>query len=224
MPKTLLLVEDDLKLQALIERAFTQSGFLVVTARGEKEAKAALDAHPIAAVICDIMLVEGDGWSVLRYVKNHTKIPVLMLTARSEESDTLFGFELGADDYVTKPFSLKELIARIHVLLGRHPKQHTLLTHGALVCDRVAQRCHLNQAPLALTALEYDLLVYFMEHPGRVLTREDLIAAVWGYTYLGDSRTVDTHVRRLRQKLLPLKCIHTVIGRGYRFEVSDDAL
>lgn len=224
MPKTILIVEDDLKLQALITRALTQSGLLVVGATGEKEAKRQLENHPFDAVVCDIMLTDGDGWSVLRYVKAHTALPVLMLTARSEESDKLFGFELGADDYVTKPFSLKELTARVNVLLGRHAHNQKKLIQGPLTCDVQAERCQLNHETLTLTALEYALLTHFMQHAGRLFTREDLLNAVWGYDYLGDSRTVDTHIRRLRQKLSPLSCIHTVVGRGYRFEVSDDAL
>ncbi len=168
------------------------------------------------------MLDDMDGWSVLRTIRTTSSIPVLMLTARSQETDKLFGFELGADDYMTKPFSLKELLARSKALLRRVVSNQTseVITLGRLSIDSVAHQATLDSAPFELTPKEFDLLLYLISHQTEAVSREQLLQSVWGYDYFGDLRTVDTHIRRLRQKLKPYDPIETVFGIGYRFKAD----
>ena len=219
----ILLVEDDLKLQALVERYLVNEHYQVFKAQDAKEAETLFFEHPIDCVLLDVMLKTTDGWRVLRTLRQHSQVPIIMLTARSEEDDKLFGFEMGADDYLTKPFSLKELMARIKVQLNKHLKHHDVLNIGVLNVDLKAEKATLEGRPLALSPTEYALLVLFMQEVGHVLSRALLLDRVWGYDYYGDTRTVDTHVKRLRQKLKPYPFITTVRGSGYRFDRIDDA-
>jgi DNA-binding response OmpR family regulator len=213
---TILLVEDDKKLHQLTKHALESAGFEVLSAYDGTQALTLIKESSFEVAILDVMLPDVDGWRLLKTIKE-SDIPVIMATARSVEDDKLFGFELGADDYLTKPFSLKELIARIHVLLKRRPIKHTYET---LTLDVKARTCKVNGEERALSVIEFDLLNVFSENPHQVLSRDQLLNLVWGYDYFGDARTVDTHIKRLRQKLKPLDVIHTVRGIGYRFEVT----
>ncbi len=213
---TILLVEDDKKLHQLMKHALENAGFEVLSAHDGTHALTLIKEASFNIAILDVMLPDVDGWRLLKTIKQR-EIPVIMATARSVEEDKLFGFELGADDYLTKPFSLKELIARVHVLLKRRPVQHT---DEPLTLDIKARTCQVNGKDIALSVIEFDLLAVFFENPNQALSRDQLLNLVWGYDYFGDARTVDTHVKRLRQKLKPLDVIHTVRGIGYRFEVT----
>ncbi len=220
---TILVVEDDVKLQTLIERYLINEHYTVLKAHDAKEAETLFFDHAVDCVLLDVMLKTTDGWRVLRTLRQHSSVPVIMLTARGEEDDKLFGFDLGADDYLTKPFSLKELMARIKVHLRKTTHDSDTLCAGQLSINLKAQQAYLEHKPLALSPIEYALLILFMQEAGRVLSRPLLLDRVWGYDYYGDTRTVDTHVKRLRQKLKPYAFITTVRGSGYRFEVSEDA-
>jgi DNA-binding response OmpR family regulator len=213
---TILLVEDDKKLHQLMKHALESAGFEVLSAHDGSHALPLIKEASFEVAILDVMLPDVDGWRLLKTIKE-SEIPVIMATARSVEDDKLFGFELGADDYLAKPFSLKELIARVHVLLKRRPIRHS---YEPLTLDVKARTCKVNGEAIALSVIEFDLLNVFFENPHQALSRDQLLNLVWGYDYFGDARTVDTHVKRLRQKLKPLDVIHTVRGIGYRFEVS----
>jgi DNA-binding response OmpR family regulator len=220
--KTILVVEDEASLADLIRSYFVKAGFTVCEASGGKDALSLFESRPIDLVILDVMLEDMDGWSILRELRHTSDVPVLMLTARSQESDKLFGFDLGADDYMTKPFSLKELLARSKALLKRAGSkgEETVFSYGRLSVDKKAHLVRVDGIQLDLTPKEFDLLVHMISHGGDAVTREDLLRSVWGYDYFGDLRTVDTHIKRLRQKLRPLDPIETVFGIGYRFNQS----
>jgi len=182
------------------------------------------DTDKYDLVILDVMLPEYDGWTVCKRIRRDSYVPIIMLTARGEEEDKLFGFDLGVDDYVTKPFSVKELVARVKALLKR--SNHQLLTEvievGDLKIDKKMHQAFLDGKPIDLTPKEYDLLLVFLHNQNQALTREIILDNVWGYDYYGDLRTVDTHVKRLRKKLKRMgKQIITVRGLGYRFEVTN---
>jgi len=215
----ILLVEDEVKLHQLVKHALENASFEVFSAYDGDVAMALFKETSFDLVVLDVMLPKTDGWRLLKTFKEKN-IPVIMATARALEDDKLFGFDLGADDYLTKPFSLKELIARIHVLLRRH-QPSKLQEVGILKVDAAARSCFVDHAPVTLSLKEFDLLTGFLAHPNQALTREQLLNTVWGYDYFGDTRTVDTHVKRLRQKIAPFDGIKTVHGVGYRLEVSD---
>ena len=220
--KTILVVEDESSLTDLIRGYFVKAGFTVCEASGGHDALLLFESRPVDLVILDVMLDDMDGWSILRQLRDTSDVPVLMLTARSQESDKLFGFDLGADDYMTKPFSLKELLARSKALLKRAGtgREETVYSQGRLSVDRKAHLAKVDGVAIDLTPKEFDLLLHMIGHEGDAVTREDLLQSVWGYDYFGDLRTVDTHVKRLRQKLKPLDPIETVFGIGYRFNRS----
>ena len=173
-------------------------------------------------IVIDIMMPVMDGWTALRKIRQDSEVPVVMLTARNEEYDRLLGFELGADDYLGKPFSPKELIARIKALLKRSgslEQDRQVLEFDDLLINAQAHLAWLSGNQLALTPKEYDLLAFMASRPGQAFTRDQLLNHVWGYDYLGDSRTVDTHVRSLRDKLGSHRyLVETVWGMGYRFQ------
>ncbi len=216
------LLEDDSGIRELV--AYTLTGSVMQTVGFERpsEFRAALERELPALVILDIMLPEEDGISVLRSLRENpktAKLPVLMLTAKSTEYDKVIGLDCGADDYLTKPFGMMELIARVRALLRRTSPQEAAptLTCGALSLDPVRHLVTANGAEVELTRKEFDLLQLLMSHPQQVFTRDRLLSQVWGYEFDGESRTVDVHIRSLRQKLGAAgECIETVRGVGYR--------
>ena len=221
---TILLVEDEKNLRKLIKTYLEREMINVVEAADGKEALELWETDKYDLVILDVMLPEYDGWTVCKRIRRDSPVPIIMLTARGEEEDKLFGFDLGADDYVTKPFSVKELVARVKALLKR--SNHQLLTEvievGDLKIDKKMHQAFLDGKPIDLTPKEYDLLLVFLHNQNQALTREIILDNVWGYDYYGDLRTVDTHVKRLRKKLKRMgKQIITVRGLGYRFEVTN---
>ncbi len=226
--KSILIIEDEKDIADLIEYHLRQSGFSVLTARdGEAGLEQARKDHP-SLIILDLMLPDMDGKEVCKAIKGNLatrSIPVLMLTAKSEEVDRIVGFELGATDYVTKPFSPRELVLRVKAILQRSdaeerdPKTYSI---GDLVIDLQRHHVSLGGKPIQLTATEFRLLTELATKRGRVQTRIQLLDSVWGYTYEGYARTVDTHVRRLREKLGPSgEWIETIRGVGYRFREEE---
>jgi len=226
MPKDfILIVEDDDDIVELLAFNLRAAGFSTDTARDGYEALAKARRTPPSGVILDLMLPGLDGFEVCRELKRDPSTAgaaIIMLTARGEEVDRIVGLELGADDYVVKPFSPRELILRLRAVLKRHaPDQETrqVLSRDGLTVDLGAHRVLLDDQEVALTATEFKLLVELFQSSGRVLTRDRLLNSVWGYEFEGYARTVDTHVRRLRQKLGGLAdLIETVRGVGYRFK------
>ena len=227
--KSILIIEDEKDIVDLIEYHLKQSGFSVISALdGPTGLEKARKKSP-NLIILDLMLPEMDGKDICRSLKSNPltqSIPILMLTAKAEETDRLIGFELGADDYVTKPFSPKELVLRVKAILRRKEVDHEgekIIRIGDLLIDIDRHQVSIKKNPLRLTSTEFKLLVELASKRGRVLTREHLLDRVWGYTYEGYARTVDTHVRRLREKLGPLgDSIETIRGVGYRFREENE--
>lgn len=227
--KKVLIVEDERDILQLVKLYLEKEGFQVITAMaGPDGLKVAKEEKP-DLVVLDLMLPGIDGLEVckrLRSVPDTALLPIIMLTAKAEESDTVIGLELGADDYVTKPFSPKALVARIKALLRRLERtpadEVSLYRYGPLTMDLARHEVSLGKREVALTAKEFGLLEYLLRHPGRVLTRDVLLNAVWGYDYYGTTRTVDVHVRRLKQKLPLLEeSIVSVKSLGYKLRDSD---
>jgi DNA-binding response OmpR family regulator len=226
----ILLIEDDADIALLIKHALEKDGAFTVALRrdGELGLREALE-HPPALVLLDLNLPGMDGLDVCRRLRHDeatASVPIIMLTARVDEVDKVAGLEIGADDYITKPFSVKELTARVRAVLRRSegaPVTDEILTAGALMLDGARRRVELDGEVLALTRKEFDLLAALLRQRGRVLTRERLLEKVWGYDHPGATRTVDVHVRQLRKKLgeAAAGCIETVVGVGYRFAETD---
>ena len=221
---SVLVVEDEENLRKLIKTYLVKEGAKVFEAADGEQAMTIFEEKKIDLVILDIMLPKYDGWSVCKMIRENSQAPIIMLTARNEENDKLFGFELGADDYITKPFSLKELIARTKALLKRTKTADELqdiIKIGNLVINKVSHQVTVDDENIDLSPKEYDLLLYFVIHKKQALTREMILDGVWGYDYYGDLRTVDTHVKRLRKKISHVgDKIVTIRGTGYRFEVE----
>jgi len=220
----ILLVDDEDKMRELIKIAFKKEQFQTFEAVDGKQALAMFKSNSFDIVILDIMLPEIDGWTVCREIRRASNIPIIMLTARGEEFDKLFGFDLGADDYIVKPFSPKELIARVKALLRRSEistsETSSILKIGLVNINRLSREVNINEKLITLTNKEYELLFYLATNPNIVFTREQLLLKVWGYDQYGDPRTVDTHIKKLREKMGDQSnYINTIWGVGYKFEV-----
>lgn len=226
--KKILVVEDEARMRDLLRLYLEREGFTVVEAADGRQGLAKVAQEEFALVILDVMLPELDGWTVCREIRRTRDVPIIMLTARGEEIDRVTGFELGADDYVVKPFSPRELVMRIKALLRRACPQAVeskdLLTFPGLSINHPARRVEAAGQEVALTPKEYDLLYFLASQAGRVFTREQLLEKVWGYDFYGDLRTVDTHIKNLREKLKKAgqgaEYLVTVWGVGYKFEVK----
>ncbi len=216
-----LLVDDDKKLLPLLERGFRYEGFEVLAApTGEEGLNLARTRAP-DVVILDIGLPVLDGFEVCRHLRRHVDVPIIMLTARDEVVDKVSALNLGADDYVTKPFAFDELVARVRALLRRRgPSQAGRLSFEDLTCDVNTREAERAGRPITLTAREFDLLVCFLRHPRQVLMRDALLQKVWGYEFSGDTKVVDVYVGYLRQKLGEPRLIQTVRGIGYALRAS----
>ena len=222
----LLVVDDDANLRHTLGYAFRQEGFEVLTAADGNEALTTFRAARPDVVVLDVMLPGRDGFEVCRALRRESDVPVIMLTARDTELDKVVGLEIGADDYLAKPFSTRELIARVRAMLRRtkrvdSARSDTRVEVEELVLDGSRHRVTLGGREVQLKPKEFDLLAFFMAHAGQVFGREQLLASVWGFDFAGDSRTVDTHVKTLRDKLgdpaEKPRWIETVRGVGYRF-------
>ena len=215
---TVLLVEDEHSIGSLVRSYLQRDGYRVVWVRSGEEALVELARHAVRIVVLDIGLPAMDGFEVCRRMRARSRVPILMLTARDEEPDRVLGLELGADDYVPKPFSPRELVARIRAILRRveQPRTEQRLALGPIALDRDAREATVAGETVDLTAKEFDLLAYLAENAGIVLSREQLLDRVWGMTYAGGTRTVDVHVAQLRRKLGLPGAIRTVRGAGYK--------
>jgi len=215
---TVLLVEDEHSIGSMTRGYLERSGWRVVWVRSGEEALAELGRHQIRIVILDIRLPGIDGFDVARLVRSRSDVPILMLTARDEEPDRVAGLELGADDYLTKPFSPRELVARMKAVLRRTDGRRAddVLTLEDVVLDRNAREVSVEGRAVELTTKEFDLLATLIENPGVVVSRDQLLDRVWGMTYPGGTRTVDVHVAQLRRKLGKPELIRTVRGAGYK--------
>ena len=217
--KKILVVDDEWKIRKLIKDYLVREGYSVDEAGDGEEGLELFFQTTYDIVILDIMMPKIDGWSVCRKIREESQVPIIMLTARADESDQLFGFELETDEYMIKPFNPKLLVAKVKALLRRDGKivDKTYLEFGDLVIDTSKREVKLGDVVLELTPKEYDLLYFFIENKGLALSREKILNAVWGWDYFGDSRTVDTHIKRLRKKIGD-NFIQTVRGFGYKFE------
>jgi DNA-binding response OmpR family regulator len=229
MTATILVVDDEKDIRELVQYNLERAGYRIVLCQSGEDALKRARASAPDAVVLDLLMPGTDGLSVLRSLREEgatAEVPVLLLTARNEEMDKLLGFEYGADDYLTKPFSPRELIARIGALLRRRRPEggEKVIEAAGLRIDPVNHVASFEGAALELTRREFGLLYHLARHPGRLFRREELLDRVWGYDYIGESRTVDVHVRRLRAKLGEGRAlIQTVTGVGYRFEPNVNA-
>ncbi len=224
MKETILVVDDERNILELARMYLEAEGYNLIVARDGKEALAQWRAAKPALMVLDLMLPQVDGWEVCRRVRAESDLPIIMLTARSDDVDKIVGLELGADDYLTKPFNPRELVARVKAVLRRagpaSAKGARPLTLGGLVIDPARREAAVNGRPLALRAKEFDLLYTLAEHKGVVLSREQLLSLVWGYDFYGETRTVDVHIAHLRQRLADTGItIETVWGVGYKLVV-----
>lgn len=219
----ILVVDDEERMQKLLSDFLKMKDYEVLLAgNGEEAIDLFFKEKSIALIILDVMMPRMDGWTALKTIREHSKVPVIMLTARSEENDELKGFDYGADEYISKPFSPKILVARVEALLRRSGVQkEELLEVGGIVIDEAAHSVTVDGKPIELSFKEYELLQYFVENKGIALSREKILNNVWNYDYFGDARTIDTHVKKLRAKLMDKgDYIKTVWGMGYKFEVE----
>ena len=218
--KTILIADDELRIRKLVADFLLREGYLVLEADNGKTALAMLAKEKIDLVILDVMMPEQDGLSVCREIRKTSSVPVIMLTARGEEIDQLFAFELGADEYVTKPFSPKILTARVNALFRRQENETSVVSNG-LNIDTVSRQVSIDLQTVDLSPKEYELLAFLVENRGKALSRQQILNQVWNYDYFGDLRTVDTHINRLRTKLgEKSSLVQTIRGYGYRFEVE----
>lgn len=217
-----LVVDDESRMRKLVRDFLVKSNFDVLEAGdGEQAVDIFFREKDIALIVLDVMMPKMDGWQVCREIRAYSKVPIIMLTARADEQDELLGFQLGVDEYISKPFSPKILVARIEAILRRtNPKgQVTLLTCGGIEVDKEAHQVKIDGQDVELSYKEFELLTYFMENKGIALSREKILNNVWDYDYYGDARTIDTHVKKLRSKLGEQgNMIKTIWGMGYKLE------
>src|SRR3954452_25193243 len=218
MSGSVLLVEDEENLASLVRAYLEQEGYRVIAVTSGGEALQAVEAEPVRLVVLDLNLPDMDGLDVCRQIRARSSVPVVMLTARDEEPDRLAGLETGADDYIGKPFSPREVVARMKAVLRRSETHSTeeVLELGDVVLRRSAREVGVAGEPVELRPKEFDLLAYLMENRGAVLSRDLLLERVWGYDYAGGTRTVDVHVAQLRRKLGRPDLIRTIRGAGYK--------
>ena len=225
---TILIVDDEVNMRQLIDLVLVKSGFQTVHAANGAEAYYAISQHAIDLVLLDVMMPGEDGFEVCKAIHAMLPVPVIFLTARDASEDKVKGLMLGGDDYIVKPFTADELVARIYAVLRRagtllHEPEVQFLQHGVIKIDEISRKVYIDDEPITLTLKEFELLYLFMRHPDNVYSREQLLEHIWGLHYSGGTRTVDTHIKTLRIKLGKKSkeasdYIQTVWGVGYRFE------
>jgi DNA-binding response OmpR family regulator len=225
---TILVVEDESSIASFVALYLKNAGYIVTTAATGGEALAQVGAEKPSLIVLDLMLPDIDGIEVCKQIRQTSDVPILMLTARDEDVDKIIGLEVGADDYLTKPFNPRELVARIRSVLrratpDRPDRESEVIVHGDLKVDAGRHEVHVGDEEIQLAPKEFDLLWELLDHRGLVLTRDQLLERVWGYTFAGDTRTVDVHVRQLRRKLRDASPIVTVWGVGYKVSPARDA-
>ena len=219
----ILVVDDEPRMRKLVKDFLTVKGFQVVEAGdGEEAIDIFFEQKDIALILLDVMMPKMDGWEVLKTIRKYSQVPILMLTARGEEQDELQGFKLGVDEYISKPFSPKILVARVEAILRRSsPGAKDVIDVGGIHIDKTAHQVEIDGKPVDLNYKEFELMTYFAENQGIALSREKILNNVWNYDYFGDARTIDTHVKKLRSKLGEKgEYIKTIWGMGYKFEVE----
>ena len=219
----ILVVDDESRMRKLVKDFLTKKDYDVIEAADGAEAlDKFFEIKDISLIILDVMMPKMDGWQVCKEIREYSKVPVIMLTAKSEERDELQGFDLGVDEYISKPFSPKILVARVDALLRRSnvlSEESRVETNGIII-DKAAHSVTIDGNPVDLSFKEFELLSYFVENSGIALSREKILNNVWNYDYFGDARTIDTHVKKLRSKMGEKgDCIKTIWGMGYKFEV-----
>lgn len=222
----ILVVDDEARMRKLVHDFLAKSGYEVEEAEDGDQAVeiffGAPDMDAYSLIILDVMMPKMDGWSVCREIRNYSKVPIIMLTAKSDERDELLGFQLGVDEYISKPFSPKILVARVKALLKRSGQgaEEDIISAGGIIVDRVAHVVKIEDQLIDLSYKEFELLSYFIENKGIALSREKILNSVWNYDYFGDARTIDTHVKKLRSKMgAKGDLIKTIWGMGYKLEV-----
>ena len=219
----ILVVDDESRMRKLVKDFLTREGYTVLEAEDGIEAMDIFyEDKEISLIILDVMMPKMDGWQVCREIRKHSKVPIIMLTAKGEESDELQGFDLGVDEYISKPFSPKILVARVEAILRRtNAVKSDRMEVNGIVVDKEAHEVTIDGKSIELSFKEFELLVYFMENQGIALSRERILNNVWNYDYFGDARTIDTHVKKLRSKMGEKgDYIKTIWGMGYKFEVE----
>ena len=218
----ILVVDDESRMRKLVKDFLTKQNFEVVEAEnGEQAVDTFFSIKDIALIILDVMMPKMDGWQVCREIRQYSKVPIIMLTAKSDEKDELLGFDLGVDEYISKPFSPKILVARVEAILRRTNFLDEEVTEvGGITIDKSAHQVKIEGETIDLSIKEYELLSYFIANQGVALSRERILNNVWNYDYFGDARTIDTHVKKLRSKMGSKgDYIKTIWGMGYKFEV-----
>lgn len=218
----ILVVDDEPRMRKLVKDFLVKSGYDVIEAQdGSQALDSFYEQKDIALIILDVMMPKMDGWEVCREIRQYSKVPIIMLTAKSDERDELQGFQLGVDEYISKPFSPKILVARVEAILRRTNQagKEENLEAGGIVVDKVAHSVTIDGKSIDLSYKEFELLSYFMENKGIALSREKILNHVWNYDYFGDARTIDTHVKKLRSKMGEKgELIKTIWGMGYKFD------
>lgn len=216
----ILVVDDEARMRKLVRDFLTIKGFEVEEAEdGEAAVELFFKQKDIALIILDVMMPRMDGWEVVKAIRQYSKVPIIMLTARGEERDELQGFKLGVDEYISKPFSPKILVARVEAILRRSCGVTEREEVGGICIDKAAHEVTIDGTPIELSYKEFELLTYFVENQGIALSREKILNSVWNYDYFGDARTIDTHVKKLRSKMgAKGEYIKTIWGMGYKFE------
>lgn len=222
----ILVVDDEEKMRNVIRVFLMKEGYEIQEASNGRDALEKVSCDRFDLILLDVMMPEIDGWTVCRKIRDDFSIPIILMTARGEEYDKLFGFELGADDYITKPFSLKEMTARVKAVMRRsketNERNHKIIKLGALEIKTLSKQVFIDKAEITLTPKEYELLFFLGRNAEIVYSREQLLNRVWGYDFIGDARTVDTHIKQLREKLgNHKKYIQTVWGTGYKFMIGE---
>ena len=218
----ILVVDDESRMRKLVKDFLEKSNYDVVEAEdGAQAVDIFFEQNDIALIILDVMMPKMDGWQVCREIREYSKVPIIMLTAKSDERDELLGFELGVDEYISKPFSPKILVARVEAILRRTSQisADEIIEAGGITINKAAHSVTVDGKPVELSYKEFELLTYFMENKGIALSREKILNSVWNYDYFGDARTIDTHVKKLRSKMGSKgDLIKTIWGMGYKFE------
>ena len=221
----ILVVDDESRMRKLVKDFLTRAGYQVLEAQdGEEAVDTFYSTKGINLLVLDVMMPKMDGWEVVKEIRKVSKVPIIMLTAKDQEQDELLGFELGVDEYISKPFSPKILVARVEAILRRTGQDagNDVLSAGGIVIDKSAHQASVDGKPMELSFKEFELLTYFLENQGIALSREKILNSVWNYDYFGDARTIDTHVKKLRSKMGDKgEYIKTVWGMGYKFEVDE---
>lgn len=225
----ILVVDDESRMRKLVRDFLVRNDYEVIEAEdGARAVDIFFEEKDIALILLDVMMPKMDGWQVCREIRTYSKVPIIMLTAKSDEKDELQGFQLGVDEYIVKPFSPKILVARVEAVLRRTASLtggDEVLTAGQIKVDKMAHIVFIDGAQVELSYKEFELLTYFMENEGIALSREVILNHVWNYDYFGDARTIDTHVKKLRSKLGEQgNYIKTIWGMGYKFEVENETL